>query len=133
MVVNNVEDALVHGGVDLVDDRLVDLPPLSVALGDGRHRAHEVVEAELAEDRLEQGAPLPVVDGRQVEEDRDVLANVDLLHDVGRSRLRSSYEGVIVGGRTGGVNVGHHGRRERDVATGERAEEMRKRETRILG
>ena len=64
MVVNNVEDALVHGGVDLVDDRLVDLPPLSVALFDGRHRVHEVVEAELAEDRLKQGAPLPVVDGR---------------------------------------------------------------------
>lgn len=108
--VDDVEDALVHGGVDPVDERLVDLPPLSGALGDGRHGAHEVVEAELAKDGLEQTAPLAVVAGREVEENQDVLADVDPLHNASRSRLRGDDGGVIVrGGGAGGERVERHG------------------------
>ena len=60
-LVDDVEDALVDGGVDPVDDCLVDLPPFGVALSDGRCRADEVIEAEFPEDRLKEASPLRIV------------------------------------------------------------------------
>ena len=62
--VDDVEDTLVDGGVDPIDDLLVDLPPFGGALSHGRCREDEDVEAELPEDGLEEAPPLLVVRGR---------------------------------------------------------------------
>ena len=85
--VDDVEDTLVDGGVDPIDDRLVDLPPFGGALSHGRCREDEDVEAELPEDGLEEAPPLLVVRGRQVKENGNVGTDVHLLHDGGGSRL----------------------------------------------
>ena len=85
--VDDVEDTFVDGGVDPIDDRLVDLPPLGGALSHGRRRADELVEAELPKDGLEEAPPLLVVRGRQVKENGNVGTDVHLLHDGGGSRL----------------------------------------------
>ena len=90
-----------------------------------------MVEPELAENRLEQAAPLPIVAGRKVEGHRNVLANVDLLYNTRRSRCRGDEGGdvAIGGGAGGGARVGRHG----GVAASGREKEMRKLETRIWG
>ena len=100
----------VDGGVDPVDDGVVDLLPLGGVLGDGRRGTDEVIEPELAEDGLEENAPLPIVRRGEVEEDENMRADVHLLHDGGRSRLRSVWKGLRGdGGAGGGVHRRRHG------------------------
>ena len=89
---------------------MVDLSPLGGALGDGRRGTDEVIEPKLAEDGLEENAPLPIVRRGEVEEDGNMRADVHLLHDGGRSRLRSVGKRLRGdGGAGGGVRRRRHG------------------------
>ena len=87
-LVDEVEDALVDGGVDPIGEGAVDLTPLGIAFVEWRRRANVADEAKLAEDGVEQAAPLAVVGVEEVEEDGDVVADVDRLNHGEGSRLR---------------------------------------------
>jgi len=83
---DNVEDALGDGGEDPVDDAGVHHAPLAVALVVGSHRANMALEAEFAESRVEEVAPLAEVALVEIEDDRDMVANgegLDLRRDSG--------------------------------------------------
>jgi len=71
-LVDDVEDVLVDGGVQPVDDAAVDLAPFGVALRHGRRSLDDVIEAELAEDGVEAAPPLAIVGVQEIEKDGDV-------------------------------------------------------------
>ena len=64
------------------------MTPLGIAFVEWRRRANVAAKAKLAEDRVEQAAPLAVVGVEEVEEDGDVVADVDRLNHGEGSRLR---------------------------------------------
>ena len=82
-LVDDVEDGLGDGGVDPIDDAVVDHAPFGGAL---RHRCwspNMVLQPELPEDGVQEGAPLGVVGFLKVEDDGDVGADVHRLKDGG--------------------------------------------------
>ena len=67
-----IEDVLVDGSVQPVDDAAVDLAPFGVALRHGLRSLDDVIEAELAEDGVEAAPSLAVVGVQEIEKDGDV-------------------------------------------------------------
>jgi len=107
-LVDEVEDGLGDGGVDPVDEATVDLTPFGGVLDHRRGVADMVVEAELAEHRIEEAAPLAVVGGMKVEENGDMGTDVHRLKDGGGRWLGRSIVREVVGGSRGiSLRVSH--------------------------
>ena len=92
---NNVEDGLVYGGEDPVDDACVNHAPLAVAIIIGRSRTDVALKAEFSEGRLEEETPLAVVGLVHVKDDRNVMADGNSL-DLGGAGW-SNGEAIIGG------------------------------------
>ena len=109
-LVNEVEDALVDGCVEPVDDGVVDLTPFGVTIGKGRRRTNVAEETELAKNRLQEATPLTVVGVKEIEENRDVVADVHLPNHGEGGRLGNVEEvGSIRGGGGGARRRVCHG------------------------
>jgi hypothetical protein len=100
-LVDDVEDILGDGGLDPVDDAVVNHTPLGVVLRHWRWSGDVRFEPELAEDGVEEASPLTIIGFVHVEKDWNMDADVHRLHH-GRRRGLSSREGGKVGG-AGGV------------------------------
>jgi hypothetical protein len=115
-LVDEVEDALGDGVVDPIDETTVDLTPFRVAVDNGRRRTDMGDEAKLAEHRVDEATPLTVVGIKEIELNRDMVADVHRLHDGKRGGLQFVKEetgdaGIRGGGRTW---RGRHGTRTKE-------------------
>ena len=109
-IVDEVEDTLVESCVEPVDDGVVDLTPFGVTIGKGRRRTNVAEETELAKNRLQEAAPLTVVGVKEIEENRDVVADVHRLNHGEGGRLGNVEEvGSIRGGGGARRRVCHGG------------------------
>ena len=82
-LVDDVEDGLEDGGVDPVDEAVINHAPVGGALRHRHRRPNVVLQPEFAENRVEEGAPLGIVGFLKVEDDGDVGADVHRLEDGG--------------------------------------------------
>lgn len=107
-IVDDIEDVLVDGCVEPVDEAAVDLTPFSGALLDGHRRLDEVVK-----DGVEEAPPLAIVGIQEIEENGDMGTDVHSLHHGDGGGLQSIEDGVAQAGRGGGVRRGGHGAGQR--------------------
>jgi hypothetical protein len=98
-LVDVVEDTLGDGSVEPVDDGMVVHLPIGIALLERWWREDMRSEAEFAEDRLKEAPPLRVVGLFEIENDRNVVPNVELLNDIGGSRGDDDRRNAIGGSR----------------------------------
>jgi hypothetical protein len=109
-LVDDVEDGLLDGVVEPIDDAMIDLAPLRRTLRQWRRGADVVGNPELAENGLEETAPpavIGVIGVVKLKEDRDMRTDVHRLENGSRDRLRGIE--FLVGIRR--VSRGGHGTR----------------------
>jgi hypothetical protein len=88
-LVDEVEDRLVDGCVEPIDEATVDLAPFGVAVVDERWCADMTGEAEFAQNGIKETPPLTVIGVREIKNERNVITDVNRLNHGKRSRLRS--------------------------------------------
>jgi hypothetical protein len=109
-LVDDVEDGLLDGVLEPIDDAMIDLAPLRRTLRQWRRGADVVGNPELAENGLEETAPpavIGVIGVVKLKEDRDMRTDVHRLENGSRDRLRGIE--FLVGIRR--VSRGGHGTR----------------------
>jgi hypothetical protein len=87
-LVDDVEDGLLDGVVEPVDNTVINLAPLSRAMCQWWRGADMVADPKFAQNRFEETTPLVVVGLVEFEKDRDMQADVYRLEDGGGDRLR---------------------------------------------
>jgi hypothetical protein len=115
-LVDDVEHRLLDGGVEPIDDAMVNLTPLGRALCQRRRIAHMVGDAEFPKNRIKETTPLAIVGIFEFKENRDMGAYVYSLDGGCRNRLREVE--IILG--IGGCGGSHGGGRRRCGSCGER-------------
>jgi hypothetical protein len=105
--VDDVEDGLLDGVVEPIDDAMIDLAPLRRTLRQWRRGTDVVGNPELAKNGLKETAPLAVIGVVELNEDGDMRTDVHRLENGSRNRLRGIE--FLVGIRR--VSRGGHGTR----------------------